>query len=179
DKIKLQVLEPVIQGFKKDGLDFRGILFIGLMIQDGEPKVLEFNVRFGDPETQTVLTRLETDLIDIIESILEGKLEAQEIKWSDRRTVCVVMAAGGYPGEYEKGKVISGLDAIDKDAFVFHAGTKFKDGKIVTNGGRVLGVTAWGDTADEARAKAYENVKKISFEGAYYRKDIGKIITKN
>ncbi|NLK72961.1 MAG: phosphoribosylamine--glycine ligase, partial [Clostridiales bacterium] len=103
DKIKLQVLEPVIQGFKKDGLDFRGILFIGLMIQDGEPKVLEFNVRFGDPETQTVLTRLETDLIDIIESILEGKLEAQEIKWSDKRTVCVVMAAGGYPGEYEKG----------------------------------------------------------------------------
>lgn len=178
EKINKQILEPIINGFKKDDLDFKGILFIGLMIQDGEPKVLEFNVRFGDPETQTVLTRLETDLVEIIDSILEEKLDAQKITWSDKKTVCVVMASGGYPGSYEKGEHILGIDDVDADAYVFHAGTKMKDGEIVTNGGRVLGVTAWGDTTEEARQKAYENVSKISFEGAYYRKDIGKLIKK-
>lgn len=178
-KINEKVLNPIIEGFNKDQLDFKGILFIGLMIQNGEPKVLEFNVRFGDPETQTVLTRLETDLLDIIDSILEGKLADQEIKWSDKKTVCVVIASGGYPGSYEKGKEISGLDHVDSDVFVFHAGTKLKDAKVVTNGGRVLGVTAWGDSIEEAREKAYENVPKITFEGAYYRKDIGKLIQRN
>ncbi len=178
EKIEKQVLTPVIEGFKKDGLDFKGILFIGLMIKNGEPKVLEFNVRFGDPEAQTVLTRLETDLIDIIDSIIEGKLEQQEIKWSDKNTVCVVMASGGYPGSYEKGKVITGLDKVDEDVMVFHAGTKLKDGQVVTNGGRVLGVTAWADTLEEARQKAYDNTEKIQFDGAYYRKDIGKLIYK-
>lgn len=178
-KINEKVLNPIIEGFNKDQLNFKGILFIGLMIQNGEPKVLEFNVRFGDPETQTVLTRLETDLLDIIDSILEGKLADQEIKWSDKKTVCVVIASGGYPGSYEKGKEISGLDHVDSDVFVFHAGTKLKDAKVVTNGGRVLGVTAWGDSIEEAREKAYENVPKITFEGAYYRKDIGKLIQRN
>ncbi len=174
NKIRKNILRPVIEGFKEDGLDFRGILFIGLMIQNGEPKVLEFNVRFGDPETQTVLARLDTDLVDIIESVLEKRLAEQEISWSPKKTVCVVMASGGYPGNYEKGKSISGLDDIDEDVVVFHAGTKMKDDEIVTNGGRVLGVTAWGDTTEEARNKAYKNVEKIHFEGACYRRDIGR-----
>lgn len=177
-KIEEQVLRPVIDGFNKDNLDFKGILFIGLMIKDGEPKVLEFNVRFGDPEAQTVLSRLETDLIDIIESILDEKLDQQEIKWSDQHAVCVVIASGGYPESYEKGKIITGLDQVDKDVMVFHAGTKFEDEQIVTSGGRVLGVTACADTLEEARQKAYDNVKKINFDGAYYRKDIGKLIYK-
>ncbi len=174
NKIKKKILTPVIEGFKKDDIDFRGILFIGLMIQDGEPKVLEFNVRFGDPETQTVLTRLDTDLVDIIESVLERRLADQEIVWNSKKTVCVVMASGGYPGSYEKGKPISGLDNIDEEIVVFHAGTKLKDGGIITNGGRVLGVTAWGETTEEARNKAYKNVEKIYFEDAYYRRDIGR-----
>ncbi len=175
-KIRGQILDPIIDGFKKDGLDFKGILFIGLMIREGEPKVLEFNVRFGDPETQTILTRLETDLVDIIESVLEGRLSEKQIQWSQRKTVCVVMASGGYPGNYEKGKAISGLDDVEDGVVVFHAGTKKKDGKVVTNGGRVLGVTAWGDTTEEAQEKAYKNIKKITFEGAYYRKDIGRFM---
>lgn len=175
-EIKGNILKPIMEGFKKDGLDFKGILFIGLMITDKGAKVLEFNTRFGDPEAQTVLTRLETDLVDIIESILKGNLSEQEIKWSDRRTVCVVMASGGYPGNYEKGKVITGLEDVDQDVTVFHAGTKLKDGKVVTSGGRVLGVTAWGSTTEEARKKAFDNVQKIHFEGAYYRKDIGKLV---
>ncbi|KXG73801.1 phosphoribosylamine--glycine ligase [Thermotalea metallivorans] len=173
EAVKNQVLSPIIKGFQKDGFDYKGILFIGLMITKEGPKVLEFNTRFGDPETQVVLTRLETDLLDIMESILQKKLKEQEIKWSQKKTVCVIMASGGYPDDYEKGKVIEGLDAVDEDVVVFHGGTKFEKGKIVTNGGRVLGITAWGDTTAEAREKAYSNVARISFDGMYYRKDIG------
>ncbi|TCO74797.1 phosphoribosylamine--glycine ligase [Marinisporobacter balticus] len=176
EEVKQNILLPIIDGFKKDGLDFKGILFIGLMIEENIPKVLEFNVRFGDPETQTILTRLETDLVEIMESILDGRLKTQKIIWSDKKTVCVVMASGGYPDTYEKGKEIHGLADIDEDAFVFHAGTKVVDGKTLTNGGRVLGVTAWGDTIDEARKKAYTNARKISFDKSYYRKDIGTLI---
>ncbi|QEK13023.1 phosphoribosylamine--glycine ligase [Crassaminicella thermophila] len=177
-EVEKTILVPIIEGFKKDGLDFKGILFIGLMITQTGPKVLEFNVRFGDPETQTVLTRLETDLVEIIECILEGKLKDKRIKWSDKKAVCVVVASGGYPGSYEKEKEIHGLEDVDEDIMVFHAGTKAVDGKVLTNGGRVLGVTAWGDTINEAREKAYENVEKIYFDGMYYRKDIGKFVSK-
>lgn len=173
-EVHKNILMPIIEGMKKDGLDFRGILFIGLMITKEGARVLEFNTRFGDPETQVILTRLETDLVDIIESILERRLAAQEIRWSEKRTVCVVLASGGYPENYEKGKPIEGLRQVDEDVVVFHAGTKFSDGQIVTNGGRVLGVTAWGDTAEAANEKAYQNIKKIYFEGMHYRKDIGK-----
>ncbi len=178
EKINNQLLEPIIKGFQKDGLKFKGILFIGIMIKDNAPKVIEFNVRFGDPEAQSVLTRLETDLLDIMMSITDNNLKNQEIKWSDKKTTTVVMASGGYPAAYEKGKEITGFDQVDDDVVVFHAGTKLKDEKVVTNGGRVLGVTAWGNTAEESRKKAYENIKKIKFDGAYYRKDIGKIIEK-
>lgn len=174
EKVQNKILKPFIHGLKADGLDYKGIVFIGLMIKDGEPKVLEFNTRFGDPETQVVLSRLETDLVDIIESILEGSLKDQEIKWSDKKAVCVILASEGYPGKYEKGKVIEGLESI-KDAVVFHAGTKLVDGKVVTNGGRVLGVVATADTIDEARNTAYKNIDKINFEGKQYRTDIGEI----
>lgn len=174
-EIREKILNPTINGFIIDDLDFRGVLFIGLMLGEDGPKVIEFNNRFGDPETQSVLMRLDTDLMDIFDACIDGTLDSIDIKWSDRRAVCVVMAAGGYPGSYEKGKVISGFSDVDEDVIVFHAGTGLKDGEIVSNGGRVLGVTATGETHDEARAKAFANVKKISFEGGFYRTDIGLI----
>lgn len=174
EKVENSILKSFIDGLKADGLDYRGVVFIGLMIKDGQPKVLEFNTRFGDPETQVVLSRLETDLLDIIESILEGRLKDQDIKWSNKKAVCVILASEGYPGKYEKGKVINGLEDI-KDAIVFHAGTKLVDGKVVTNGGRVLGVVATANTIDEARNTVYKNIDKINFEGKQYRTDIGEI----
>ena len=169
--VKREVLDPIIKGFKDEGLDYKGILFIGLMIEENKPKVLEFNVRFGDPETQSVLVRLETDIVDIFESMIKGTLSTQEIKWSNKSAVTIVLASGGYPDSYQKGKVITGLEQIE-NSIVFHAGTKEKEGKIITDGGRVLGVTSIGETIGEARKKAYEDVKKISFEGMQYRRDI-------
>ncbi len=171
--VRNKVLDPILSGFKAEGLDYKGILFIGLMIENNIPKVLEFNVRFGDPETQSVLMRLETDIVDIFESMIAGTLAEKEITWSDKSAVCVVMASGGYPEAYEKGKIITGLDQM-KNSIVFHAGTKMKDGKIVTDGGRVLGVTALGDTIEEARSKVYEDMKNINFEGMQYRTDIAR-----
>ncbi len=174
-----EILLPTLEGFKKDGLDFKGVLFVGLMLTEDGPKVIEFNNRFGDPETQSVLMRLDTDLYEIFDAVCDNRLADIEIKWKDERAVCVVLASGGYPGDYVKGKVISGLDSVDDGVVVFHAGTKFdEDGNVVTAGGRVLGVTTTGKTHDEARAKAFENVKKISFEGMQYRNDIGLILKK-
>lgn len=172
-EIRTKILEPTIRGFQEDGLDFHGVLFIGLMIGADGPKVIEFNNRFGDPETQSVLVRLETDLADIFDACIDGRLAEQEIRWSEERAVCVVLASGGYPDSYEKGKPISGLQDVDEDIIVFHAGTAEKDGQTVTAGGRVLGVTATGSTHEEARKKAFANVAKISFEGMHYRNDIG------
>ncbi|MCL2493005.1 MAG: phosphoribosylamine--glycine ligase [Clostridiales bacterium] len=171
-----EILLPTLAGFQADGLDFHGVLFVGLMLTAEGPKVIEFNNRFGDPETQSVLPRLKTDLLDILLAVCEDRLAETEIEW-DRtlRAVCVVMAAGGYPGDYSKGDVIEGLDAAAEDALVFHAGTKRDgDGRIVTAGGRVLGVTGLGATHEEAREKAYAGVSKIRFYGAQFRKDIGK-----
>jgi len=173
NEVKETILSPIIDGIKKDKLDYKGILFIGLMITKEGPKVLEFNVRFGDPETQVVLTRLETDLVDIIEAILNNKLKDMDIKWSENKTVCVVLTSKGYPEDYEKGIVINGLEDVDNDIILFHSGTKLVDKDIVTNGGRVIGVTAIGNTLEEATEKAYKNVEKIKFEGMHYRKDIG------
>jgi phosphoribosylamine--glycine ligase len=145
------------------------------MIQGERAKVLEFNARFGDPEAQPLLMRLKTDLVPVLEATAEGALSRVKVEWDDRSTVCVVMASGGYPGSYEKGKVISGLEEAAKvpGTCVFHAGTALKEGKVVTNGGRVLGVTALGQGIREAIQKAYEAAGKISWEGVYYRKDIG------
>ena len=183
ERIRREILEPTLKGFQEDGLDFKGVLFIGLMITKDGPKVIEFNNRFGDPEAQSVLMRLDSDLADIFTAVTENRLSETEIKWSDKKAVCVVLASGGYPGSYEKGKEITGLDKVDEDVVVFHAGTASDHicdasscrSAIVTSGGRVLGVTAVGATHEEARQKAFDNVKRISFEGMQYRNDIGLI----
>ena len=173
-QIRDTILTPTFEGFKKDGLDFVGVLFIGLMITDDGPKVIEFNNRFGDPEAQSVLPRMKTDILDVFLAATENDLDKINIEWSDESAVCVVMASGGYPGAYEKGIEIDGIDNVDDGIIIFSAGTKEdNNAKILTSGGRVLGVTALGKTHEEAREKAYQNVKKIHFEGAQYRKDIG------
>jgi phosphoribosylamine--glycine ligase len=170
-----KVMIPTVRGMAREGKKYQGVLYAGLMIKDEKPKVLEFNARFGDPEAQPLLMRLKSDLIPILEATIDGKLSHHKMELENRSSVCVVVASGGYPGSYEKGKVISGLQeaARVRDAFVFHAGTALKEGKVVTNGGRVLGVTALGNGIQEAIQRAYEAVAKISWEGAYYRKDIG------
>jgi len=184
EKINNQILLPALKGFQKDGLNFKGVLFVGLMIKDGDPKVIEFNNRFGDPETQVILVRLETDLLDIFEAVTNNRLSEITLKWSEKKAVCVVMASGGYPGHYEKGDKICGLERVDNEVTVFHAGTVIKtsnrtgaanDFYMATNGGRVLGITALGETHEDARTKAYNNVKRITFKGAQYRRDIGLI----
>jgi phosphoribosylamine--glycine ligase len=179
EKVHREVMEkimiPTVRGMAQEGRKYRGVLYAGLMIQDEKPKVLEFNARFGDPETQPLLMRMKSDLVPVLEATLEGRLSQRKVQWDERPSVCVVMASGGYPGSYEKGKVISGLEDAARvaDAFVFHAGTAFQGGEVVTSGGRVLGITAVGNGIREAIAKAYEVVGKISWEGAHFRKDIG------
>jgi len=167
-----QVLGPITRWMTEEKISYQGIIYAGLMITKDGPKVLEFNCRFGDPEAQPVLMRLDSDLVDIMLAVTEGRLADQEIRWLDEASVCVVLASGGYPGGYEKGKIIQGLDKID-EAVVFHAGTREVDGKIATGGGRVLGVTAKGSSIQEAINKVYPEVEKISFDGMQYRKDIG------
>jgi len=169
-----KILIPVIKGLQKEDREYKGVIYAGLVLTKEGPKVLEFNARFGDPETQAVLPRLETDLIEILLAVVEGNLSKVNIKWKDKAAVCVILASGGYPGKYQKGKVIYGFEKLEnkKDIIVFHAGTKLQEGKIVTAGGRVLGVTAWDDTISKAKDKAYEGVEKIYFENMYYRKDI-------
>ncbi len=179
EKIHREVMEkimiPTVRGMDREGRRYRGVLYAGLIIRDEKAKVLEFNARLGDPEAQPLLMRMKSDLIPVLEATIDGKLSSLKVEWDPRSTVCVVMASGGYPGNYEKGKVISGLEEAAKvpGAFVFHAGTAFKGEKVVTNGGRVLGVTALGEGIRGAIGKAYEAAGKISWEGAHYRKDIG------
>ena len=173
-EIKENILDKTLKGFQEDNLDFKGILFVGLMITKDGTKILEYNVRFGDPETQSVLFRLETDLSEIISAVINNKLKDIDIKYSDDSAICVMLTSGGYPESYEKGKLITGLDNLDKDIVVFHSGTKLLDNKLVTNGGRVIGITAKGKTVKEACKKVYENIKKINFEGMHYRTDIWK-----
>jgi phosphoribosylamine--glycine ligase len=174
DKITREILVPVVDGMNRNGSPCKGILYAGIMMTAGGPRVLEFNVRFGDPETQPILMRLKSDLLEVLLAVCDGTLDRINLKWDKRPAVCVVMAAGGYPGKYEKGKTITGIADADKidDVKVFHAGTAKQDGNIVTNGGRVLGVTALGADIAAAKAKAYEAVDKIHFEGACFRRDI-------
>lgn len=166
------IILPTLDAMNREGRTFKGVLYFGLMLTSDGVKVVEYNARFGDPETQVVLPRLKTDLADIFNAVVDGTLDKLNIEWSDEACVCVVMASGGYPENYEKGKAIT-IGDLDKDILLFHAGTKLQDGKLVTSGGRVLGVTALGKDINEAREKAYANVEKISFDGAFYRKDIG------
>lgn len=167
-----KIYKQIEDGLNKEGLHYSGILFVGFMIEDDMPKVLEFNVRFGDPETEVLMPRLDVDLYELLNKTIDGKLKKDDIGWKDETCLTVIMCSGGYPGSYEKGKLIEGLDKVDKDIIVFHNGTKKTD-DLYTNGGRVLSITALGKNLDEARKKAYDNVERISFEGAYYRKDIG------
>jgi phosphoribosylamine---glycine ligase len=158
----------------KEGTPYKGVLYTGLMITAAGPKVLEFNARFGDPETQVILPLLKSDLVDIMQAVINGTLDQTTIQWSKETCVGVVMASGGYPGSYQIGFPISGLDQLDKEVQVFHAGTKQNEaGQIVTDGGRVLTVVASGKTYADAREKVYRNLPKISFEGCQYRRDIG------
>ena len=173
-EVQEKILDKTLEGFKKDNLNYKGILFVGLMITEDGPKILEYNVRFGDPETQSVLFRLDTDLNKIISAILDNNLKNIEINYSKEEAICVMLTSGGYPENYEKGKVISGLENLDSDIVVFHSGTKFDNENIVTNGGRVIGITAKSKTVKEAAQKVYENIKKINFEKMHYRKDIWK-----
>jgi phosphoribosylamine--glycine ligase len=172
------VYQPTMDAMKKEGRDFTGILFCGLMLTADGPKVLEYNARFGDPEAQVVLPRMKNDIIDVMEACIDGKLDSVDLQFEDNAAVCVVLASDGYPEHYEKGKVITGLEKFDSadGYYCFHAGTKLENGKVVTNGGRVLGVTAKGDDLKKARANAYAATDWVSFENKYMRHDIGKAI---
>ena len=175
DKIITRVIEPAIRGMYQEGNPFKGVLFAGLMLTADGPKALEFNVRFGDPETQSILPRLQTDIVDIFLAACDGRLHEIKVKWNEEACVCVVIASGGYPGKYENGFPIKGLETIkDEDTFVFHAGTKNDGGILVTNGGRVFGVTALGRNLEAAAAKAYNAVSRIEFEHMFFRRDIAK-----
>lgn len=174
-QVKSGILDRFVAGLKKDGLKFRGMLFPGLMLTTDGPKVLEFNCRWGDPETQVLVRRLESDLLDLLEATVEGRLPEQKPEWTGSAATCVILASGGYPGAYDKGKIISGIGKASEQAgvVVFHAGTKAAGEQVVTNGGRVLGVTALGKTPAEARASAYGAADLISFGGMQRRNDIG------
>jgi phosphoribosylamine---glycine ligase len=173
DRVIRDIVQPTAEAMEEEGVPYEGILYTGLMLTKEGPKVIEYNARFGDPETQVVLPLLETDLLEIVTASLTGELENVEVKWKDKAAVCVIMSSAGYPGRYEKGEVISGLDQVVHSTIVFHAGSAAKDGEIITNGGRVLGITAIGETLKEARELAYKSVEKVSFNGAHYRTDIG------
>jgi len=174
DDIIDKVFKPLIKGLREEGKVYKGMLYGGLMIRNGKPYVLEFNVRFGDPETQAILPRLKSDLAKIMLKTVEGKLSEVTLDWDERVCLCVVLASGGYPGKYEKGKVIKGLEEVKdlEDVFVFHAGTKRSE-QFLTSGGRVLNVVALGDTIKSAKDKAYNAIANIEFEDMHYRKDIG------
>jgi phosphoribosylamine--glycine ligase len=169
------VIKPVIKEMIKIGCPYKGVLYAGIMVTQEGPKVLEFNVRFGDPETQAILPRLKDDLVQVMLAAIDGQLKNKRLHWLRDNCVCVVVSSKGYPGDYEKGKEITGLDEFKnkKDVFVFHAGTKLSDGKVLTSGGRVLGVTALGKNIQEAINKSYEAIKKIRFDGMHFRRDIG------
>jgi phosphoribosylamine--glycine ligase len=176
DRIMNQIMIPTVKALAAEGHPYEGVLYAGLMIKEGEPKVLEFNCRLGDPETQPIFMRMGGDLIPVIEACIEGDLTGMEISWDLRTSVCVVMASQGYPGSYEKGKRIQGLEKVKEmdGVYVFHAGTAFKDGTYVTAGGRVLGVTGLGKGIKEAMAITYRAVSEITWEGVHFRTDIGK-----
>lgn len=178
-KVEERIVRPTVEGLKKDGIPYKGFIFLGLMNCDGEPMVIEYNVRMGDPETEVVMPRLKTDLIDLLEATANGTLSKIKAEADPRTCTTVMMVSGGYPGSYEKGKLMKGLADVDSNSIAFHAGTK-EDGKggIVTSGGRVIAVSSLGESIEDAIGKSYANVAKISFDGAFYRRDIGQDMIK-
>ncbi|SED97471.1 phosphoribosylamine--glycine ligase [Tenacibaculum sp. MAR_2010_89] len=171
-KVEERVVKPTVIGLQKDGIDYRGFIFIGLMNVDGNPQVIEYNVRMGDPETEVVLPRIQSDLVDLFEGVANQTLESKSYEVTNQIATTVMLVSGGYPEAYEKGKEITGFDSVN-DSIVFHAGTTEKDGKVVSNGGRVMAVTSFGDSIEEALEKSYASIDEISFEKMNYRKDIG------
>ncbi|MCS5662966.1 MAG: phosphoribosylamine--glycine ligase [Flavobacteriales bacterium] len=171
-KIEERIVKPTVEGLKKDCLPYKGFIFIGLIKVDDEPIVIEYNVRMGDPETEAVLPRIKSDLLDLFQAVGEGKLNEKTLELDPRFATTVMMVSGGYPEAYEKGKVMTGIEAVE-DSIVFHAGTKLEGTEVQTNGGRVMALTSFGDTMNEALAKSFANAEKINFEGKYYRTDIG------
>ena len=172
DKIEHRIVKPTVEGLKKDNMPYKGFIFIGLIKVGEDPKVIEYNVRMGDPETEVVLPRIKNDLVELLQAVANEKLSEVELQLDERTATTVMTVSGGYPGSYEKGKVIKGIESIE-DSLVFHAGTAIKNGKVVTNGGRVMAITSFGSDFKSALSKSYQNVEKLSFEGMNYRKDLG------
>jgi phosphoribosylamine--glycine ligase len=172
EKIETRIVKPTIAGFQKDGIPYKGFVFIGLINVKGEPIVIEYNVRMGDPETEVVIPRLKTDLVELFLAVANEKLDQIALEVDERSATTIMVVSGGYPEEFEKGKVISGLENIT-DSIVFHAGTKLENNQVVSNGGRVLTVTSYGDNFEEAIKKSYQNIAKLNFDKMYFRRDIG------
>jgi phosphoribosylamine---glycine ligase len=172
DKVRIRIIEPTMKGLAEDGISYKGFIFFGLIKTGGDPYVIEYNARLGDPETEVIIPRIKSDLFELFEGVAKGDLENRNIEIDDRIVTTVMLVSGGYPGEFRKGFHVSGLDKTD-DCVVFHAGTKLDGDKVVTSGGRVMAVSAWGESKKEALVKSYKNASRINFTGIYFRKDIG------
>ncbi|MBG0858372.1 MAG: phosphoribosylamine--glycine ligase [Bacteroidales bacterium] len=172
EKVKVRIIEPTLKGLSAEGILYRGFIFFGLINVDGDPYVIEYNARLGDPESEVIIPRIKSDFYELIEGVVKGDLESRVIDIDDRYVATVMLVSGGYPGSYEKGKTVFGLD-LARDCVIFHSGTKLSDNKVITSGGRVLAVSAWGNTIKEAIEGAYKNARRVSFDNMYYRTDIG------
>jgi phosphoribosylamine--glycine ligase len=172
EKVKVRIIEPTMKGMKEEGIEYKGFIFFGLINVNGEPYVIEYNARLGDPESEAIIPRIKSDLFDLLEGVANGDLEKRDLVIDNRFVATVMLVSGGYPGHYEKGYEISGLESLE-ECIVFHSGTKIVDGKVVTSGGRVVAISSWGKTMKEALAGSYRNARAVSFRDMYYRKDIG------